>query len=170
MTIHFDLTIEDWVNFQEHFKEKKAPLYKYLMPMLGITAVLLICLNVMYLIYNPPSLVTLLSSMFFLFIICLFIMKKRSVKVLHKAATNLKEKNSNAFGDRKMVFDSEQITILTGEGKETILLWKDIEQWDENKAYFYIYNTKGFAYIVPKRAIENESAFVEVLNQGFLVE
>ena len=167
MTLRFDLTIEDWVNFQEYYKEKKAPLYKFLMPILGITAIMLICLNVLYLMHNPTSLVTLLSGIFLLLIGCLFVMKKKSVKVLRKAATNLKEKNPSAFGEREMKFDTEQITILAGTTK-TELSWKEVDQWAEGKTYFYIYNVKGFVYIVPKRAIEEVDAFVEMLNTNFL--
>ena len=170
MLIQFDLTIEDWVNFQEYYKAKKAPLYKLLMPILGITAAMLICLNVIYWIYTQQaSLVTVLSGIFLLLIIYLFIMKKKSVNVLRKAAANLKEQNPNAFGTRQMTFEDEKITIVAGN-TETVILWKDIEQWDEAKDYYYIYNTKGFVYIVPKRAIEDEATFVNTLNQGFLVE
>ena len=167
MTIHFNLTIDDWLAFQEYYKGRKAPLYRILMPLLGISAVLLVILNILYLMNNPASLMTTLSGIMLLSIFYLFFLKKRSTKHLRKAALDLKSKHSDAFGQREMSFDEKQITIEAGNSIKE-LPWEEVDRWEENKEYFFIFNAKGMVYIVPKRSIKDSVAFTEMLNQHFL--
>lgn len=166
MTIHFNLTVEDWLAFQDYYKGKKAPLYKILMPMLGIIAGILVAINVLYLMHYEASTVTVFSGILLLLIIYLFFLKKKSDKQLLQAALDMKAKNPDAFGQRDMTFDEKQITIQAANSSK-VLPWEEVEQWEENKAYFFIYNAKGVVYIVPKRSIKDNIAFTDMLNQYF---
>lgn len=166
MTIHFNLTIDDWLAFQDYYKKRKAPLYRILMPLLGISAALLVILNVLYLMENKASMVTALSGILLLFIFYLFFLKRRSHKHLYRAGLELKAKHPDAFGQRDMAFEEEQITIKA-ENSTKVLPWKEVEQWEENKEYYFIFNAKGMVYIVPKRSIKDCTAFSDMLNQYF---
>ncbi len=169
MKILFDLTIDDWIAFQEYYKGKKAPLYKILMPLLGIIAGLLVILNAIYLLKYEASLVTVISGVFLFLIFYLFFLKNKSKDQLRNMALDLQSRNKDAFGPREMTFDEKQIVIKTDNNSKT-LSWKEIVQWEEDKNYFFLYNTKGVVYIIPKRDINGCDTFREMLNQFFLLD
>ncbi len=168
-TIRFNLTIEDWMAFQEYFRGKKAPVYRILMPLLGISAMLLILLNALYLMKNEASLVTVISGIFLLLIFYLFFLKNKSKGQLRKMALDMQAKNPDAFGDREMSFDEDGISIKVNQSSKE-LFWEDIDQWEENKEYFFLYSTKGVVYIIPKKGLQNTDGFRELLNQYFLLD
>lgn len=166
MSICFDLTIEDWLAFQDYFRKKKAPVYRLLMPILGITAGLLIILNVLYLLHYEASMVTVLSGILLFFILLLFYYRSKSKKTLYNMAVELKKSHPEVFGEREMVFDEQQISIITPSNTQ-VIPWSQVEQWEESKQYFYIYNTKGIVYIVPKSCLSDYDEFVGTLNRYF---
>ncbi|MDR1121552.1 MAG: YcxB family protein [Dysgonamonadaceae bacterium] len=148
-TIRFELSINDWIAFQEYYRSKKAPIYKFLMPALFISALLLIGLNVMYLHRHEASWFTITSGILLLFISYLFFLKGRSRSQWRKAALKMQAKYPDAFGPREMTFDDDGITIQTANNSK-ILSWKAIDRQEENKDYNFIFTQNGTVYIIPK--------------------
>lgn len=162
MKISFDLKIDDWMAFQEYYRSKKAPYMKALTPLLFITAVVLIIINAIYLSYQKVSIVTVASCFILVTILYLFFMKKKSKDSLRKMGMEMQSKNPEAFGLREMSFDEKGIEIKTSSSSKS-LSWEEMERYDENKDYFFLYSKKGIAYIIPKQNINTEIIDIEQL-------
>lgn len=163
MKVTFDLSIEDWMAFQEYYKGKKAPFYKFIMPLLIICAVVIIVLNLIYLQDKEASLMTIISFFLLLTIFYLFFLKKKSKTQLKKVALEIKERNPDAFGPREMVFNENGIDIQATNSHKT-LTWEDMDQYEEDKDYYFLFSQKGVVYIIPKRDIHTAD-FQSVIDQ-----
>ena len=153
MTVSFDLDIDDWLAFQEYFKGKRAPLYKWLPTILILLAISLVVFNVIYLFYREASLVNIISLGFLLAIFYMLYLKKKATSHVRKMAAEIKLKHPEAFGIHEITFDGDGIKIKN-EHTDVSLEWDDMNTYDENKDYFFLYSKKGVAYIIPKKKID----------------
>ena len=163
MTIVYNLEIDDWVAFQEYFKEKKT-LYKYLAPLLIFSAVLITTINIAYLFYQEASLITLFSFILVLIVLYLLYLKSQMRKQLQKTAKNIQSKNPDAFGPREMDFNDRRVDIKVGDNHK-ILTWEELSGYEENNDYFFLYSQKGMVYIIPKRDLNNITELEDVFSK-----
>lgn len=164
MKLFFDLKVDDWVSFQEYFKEKKAPLYKYISPLLIFSAVLIVTINAMHLYYQEASIVTLFSFILLVILFYLLYLKKQTKKQLRKIALDIQAKTPDAFGPREMDFNERRVEISAGKSHKT-LAWGELTRYEENNDYFFLYSQKGMVYIIPKRDLEKIPEIREMLNE-----
>ncbi len=164
MKLSFDLRTDDWVLFQEYFKEKKAPLYKYLTPLLIFSAVMLATMNGLYIYYQSTSYVTLFSLCLLAIVLYLLYLKGRMKGRLKKTAIDIQSKNPEAFGPREMDFNNRCVEITAGNSHK-ILAWGELSGYNQNKDYFFLYSQKGMVYIIPKRDLEDVPGLEEILNE-----
>lgn len=155
MKINYHPTIEDWVNFQEYYRKKKSPLYGCLMPILGI---LLLC-NVVFgfymvFIYKGESNYDWLFGICIIVLAYLLFMQTRIRRKLMKAGAQLAEKHPDVFGETSMEFFEEGFEIKT-QNHTKFLKWEDLDNFYQNKDYIFFFSKKGFAYIVPKRDVDD---------------
>lgn len=155
MKITYNLTVDDWVSFQEYYRKKQSPMYGCLMPILT----LLLMANIgfgLYMMFFYDG----YNNYAWLFIICILLlsyllfMQTRIRHRLMKAGTKLKEEHPEIFGQTETEFFEEGFEIRTGKNIK-FLKWTDIEKYDEVKDYVFFFSTKGYAYIVPKRDIHD---------------
>ncbi|MDL2224112.1 YcxB family protein [Bacteroidales bacterium OttesenSCG-928-M06] len=163
MKIAYNLTVEDWVDFQEYYMKKKAPLSGCMTPILTI---LMIC-NIIIGIYM--EFIAKTGSYNFVFLICIIILgyllylKTKTRKKLFKSGEEIKEKNPGAFGEMTMDFQDEGIDIHS-KTHSKFLVWEEISSYDnKSKVFFLLYSKKGMVYIIPKRDIESETELQAVL-------
>jgi hypothetical protein len=164
MKINYNLTIEDWANFQEYYRKKKSPLYGCMMPAL---TVLLVC-NVVFgfymvFIYKGEGSYDWLFGICILVLAYLLFMQTRVRRKLLKAGAELKKKKPDVFGTTSMEFFEEGFEIKTPLHTK-FLKWEDMENSDQNKDYVFFFSKKGFAYIVPKRNVEDMEKLQIILN------
>jgi hypothetical protein len=164
MTIKFDLDINDWIAFQEYYRSKKIPVYKFLMPALFISALLLVGLNVVYLHRQEASWFTITSGVLLLFISYLFLLKGRSRSQWRKMALKIQIKYPDAFGPREMTFDDNGITIQTSNTSK-VLPWGVIDKQEENKDYNFIFTKSKTVYIIPKNKIKGDLSKISGNNE-----
>lgn len=168
MHIAYNLTVEDWVNFQEYYLKKKAPLFSYITPILTI---LLVC-NIVLGIYM--EFVRETEGYNFVFLICIFVLagllylKIKTRKKLMKSGEELRQKNPGAFDSMEMNFSEEGIAIQSQHNSKS-LGWEEIDHYESNKDYVFIYSRKGMVYIIPKRDLNGKKNELEaVLNENLL--
>lgn len=165
MKISYNLTVEDWVAFQEYYRKKRSPLYGCMMPILT----LLLACNViigfyMVFIYQGAR------EYNWLFVICIIILgyllflNSRIRRRLTKAGNALKEKNPETFGETSMEFFEEGFEVKTANHRK-FLNWEDIEEYDEKRDYIYFFSKKQLVYILPRRDVPDEPRLMLILNQ-----
>ena len=164
MKISYNLDVEDWVNFQEYYRKKKAPLYGCMIPLLTLLFVCNVITGIyMTFIYkgeNQYSWVLLICIALLLF---LLFMQMRTRKRLTKAGNKLKKESPDVFGHTEMEFFEEGFEIKTENGKK-FLKWADLENYDQTKEYVFFFSIKGYAYIVPKKNINDLPRLELILN------
>lgn len=165
MKINYTLTVEDWVNFQEYYRKKKSPLYGCMMPLL---TVLLAC-NILFgfymvFFYKGENTYSWLFLICIILLAYLLFMQTRVRRKLLKAGNKLKEENPDIFGETRLEFFEEGFEIKTPKHTK-FLKWDDIENFYQNKEYVFFFSKKGYAYIVPKRDIEDEPRLQVILTQ-----
>lgn len=156
MKIAYNLTVEDWVNFQEYYMKKKAPLSGCMTPALTI----LLVFNIIIGIYM--EFIAKTGSYNFVFLICIIVLayllyvKTKTRKKLLKSGEEIKEKNPGAFGEMTMDFQQDGIDIHSSTHSK-FLTWEEVGSYDDKaKDFFLLYSKKGMVYIIPKRDIESE--------------
>ena len=164
MKINYNLTVEDWVNFQEYYRKKKSPLYGCMMPIL---TVLLACNVVLgfYMVFIHKG----ENNYDWVFAICIIIlayllfMQTRVRRKLMKAGKKLREDHPDVFGETSMEFFEEGFEIKTPNHTK-FLKWSDMENFYQNKDYVFFFSKTGYAYIVPKRNVEDTERLQKILN------
>ncbi len=77
---------------------------------------------------------------------------------VRKAGLAIQEKNPDAFGPMTLDMNAQGMTIQSQKASKTIS-WDEMDRFEENNYYFFLYSKKGIVYIVPKRDLDNESGF-----------
>jgi hypothetical protein len=79
---------------------------------------------------------------------------------LTKAGMDLEKKNPDIFGPMTMNMDEKGIDFQS-QNNTKFLPWEEIDKYDSNKEYYFIYSKKGVAYIIPKRNIQESATEME---------
>lgn len=165
MQINYDLTKEDYIDFNMHhglrsktvkksiflqqyiipivylivpffLEDFKSPKFKYCM---GVFIVIAIMWIVFYKKY--------LNSY----------MKKRIIKMMDEGDT-LKN-----CGNKVMIISEEGIEDI-GEHDQSKLKWDGVYKIEESDKHIFIYTNSMSAYVIPIRALDNKERFLDVLN------
>jgi hypothetical protein len=159
MTFSFNLNVNDWVAFQQYHRGRKIPFYNAVYPLIIGMCIALVAINIGYHIhFQTVSNVTWVSGACFLTLLYILYIRKKSLDNVRKAGLEIEKKNPEAFGLMSLNTDSDGITILSRKASKTIF-WKEMDRFEENKYYFFLYSKKGVVYIVPKREMEDQDGF-----------
>ena len=167
MRIAYNLTVEDWVNFQEYYLKKKVPLSSCMTPALTI----LLIANIIFGIYTVFILKT--DNYNFVFLICVLLLASllyiriKTRKKLLKSGEELRQKNPSAFDSMNMDFTEKGIDIQSQHSSKS-LQWEEINKFESNKDYILIYSAKGMVYIIPKRDLQGKESELEAMLTKYL--
>ena len=167
MKIAYNLTVTDWVNFQEFFRKKKTPLIGCLEPMIYVLTALNIVVGTWHFISYGPSIYTAICLICIGVLLFLIYAQKKSKKNLYTTGQTIAEKNPDAFGNMTMNFEENGIDIVS-QNNQKYLTWGDIGNYDSNKDYFFIYSKKSYVYIIPKRDISSQVELKAILDEHLL--
>ncbi|MDH8702226.1 hypothetical protein M2138_001586 [Dysgonomonadaceae bacterium PH5-43] len=162
MKIAYNLSVADWVNFQEYYQKKKAPITGCLVPAIYI----LTFLNVIGGAWHYTTYGLSMYSVICLICVGVFIFlgytRNKAKKNLFATGEAIAEKSPGAFGNITMDFTNEGIDIVTSTNTKS-LLWSDVDKFEKNKNYFFIYSKKGYVYIIPTRDISETTELEAIL-------
>lgn len=165
MNIAYNLTAQDFVNFQEYYIKKKAPIARYMQPVIIATLLCNILIGAWLYFYQGLSTYTYVCLICVLLLGILLIGRGQTKKKMLKAALRMEKDKPGAFGKMTMDFNEKGIDIHSSVNQK-FLTWEEVDKHDSNKNYFFIYSKKGMVYIVPKRDIQiPESEFIATLDK-----
>jgi hypothetical protein len=73
------------------------------------------------------------------------------------------EQNTTLKNEISMELTEQGVTLKSGPA-ETELLWSKIHKWKFDHGIYLLYVTKNIFYIVPSRALTDETALATMLN------
>lgn len=162
MKIAYKLTPIDWVNFQEYFRKKKAPMYSLMVPILSILLVFNIAFGIYMLITQGWTTYSWIFLFCILLLSYLLYLRSKARQQLEKAAEELNKKSPDIFGPMSMNFQENGLGVQSQKNQK-YLSWEEMDKFDQTKDYFYLFSKKGVAYIIPKRDIEKESGELQAI-------
>lgn len=156
MKIDFELTSEDWLDFNKYyfFNSKEIGRTKLFVQLSVPVSVALI------LIYNAfkgsldktGAIIGLSFGLLWFF----FYPKKFYRETIKKIEKLMKEgDNSSLFGKHSIVFDENGVTCAEPESTQTFK-WSAFKKAVETKNHFFLFNTAMSAIIIPKKTILSE--------------
>lgn len=152
MHISYCLTAEDFVNFQEYYMKKKSPIAGCLQPLIST---LLVC-NILFGIYlyltQGVTTYTYVTLICILLLGLFLVFRGQGRKNLLKAAKQIEKDKPGAFGNMTMDFSQKGIDIHSST-QNKFLTWGDVDKYEENKDYIFLFSKSGMVYIIPKRDI-----------------
>jgi hypothetical protein len=160
MEVEFEVTAEDIQAFRRYHRRRafKAPMYLILM------IVLLALLGTVGLILY--QLAKEKDWVGFLLISCfglgLFHGGLSTFLVFYYfARRQLAERNRRALGPHRVLLDPEGIRHVTRD-EEGLLRWTGVREVCSNKDYLFLYLNATVAFIIPRRAYPDDTAFLTV--------
>jgi len=153
MKIAYNLTAQDFVNFQEYYMKKKSPLAGCLQPVIFATLLANVILGLGLYFYQGLTTYTYICLICIFLLGLLLIARGQQKKNLIKAAQQMEKDKPGAFGNMTMEFFEDGVKVQSTTNHK-FLEWNEIEKVDSNKNYFFIYSKKGMVYIIPKRSLE----------------
>lgn len=156
MNIQYELTEEDYINFNlYHIKNSKTGkralmLQRFLSPLFFI-----IVSYVYSMIGNMPFL-PLFITFFILSILWIVFYPKYFYRLITRNVRKMiKEgKNEGLIGQHQLKLSEERL-VDTSSNKETTITWTGITGFKEDNGYFFLYNSSVSAYILPKREMDH---------------
>jgi hypothetical protein len=167
MKFSFDLTVDDWVAFQQYQRGKKTPFYNVLYPLIISLGIALVVINIYHIYAYEISNVTGFSFIVLLGLIYVLYIRKKALTKVRKIGLDLQEKHPESFGPMSLDVDADGLTIQSQKTGKSIL-WEDLKGFEENKYYFFLYSKKGVAYIIPKREMQDISEFRSKLTNNIV--
>ncbi|MDL2223155.1 YcxB family protein [Bacteroidales bacterium OttesenSCG-928-M11] len=163
MKIAYKLTAQDFVSFQEYYMKKKAPISGCLQPSIIIMLLLNIVIGIALYFIHGITTYTYVCLFCVLLLGILLIGKGFAKKRLLKSAIQMEKEKPGAFGNMTMDFSNKGIDVHSST-QEKFLKWEEIDKFDSNKHYYFIYSKKGMVYIIPKRDVSiDENEFTTML-------
>lgn len=157
MKISFTLTEVDYLQFNLfHIKnsttgKRTLTLLRYMTPLIfiGASVILSILLNASFIVFFSVFLVA--SILWVMFYPKFFYrnIKRTTLRIINEG------KNEGLIGEHHLTLTEDGVSDLTavGEMKST---WSGIKKIEEDLEHFYLYNSSVSAYIIPKRALQDE--------------
>lgn len=170
MNINYDLTKEDYIEYNLHFistsqsMKKSIFIQRYI-----ISLIFLVSPFIAVKITNAPLTywIVVFIVVYVLWVAFYVRFLKRSVKKrIEKLVAE--GKNTNIFGNHSLTLTEEGIieTSSSGEAKTN---WSAVEKVYDTEKYLYIYISSINAYIIPVRAfksLDEKNEFLRKINDG----
>lgn len=156
MEIKFNLTEEDYLKFTMfHIKNSKTH-NRALKTQRLMTPLLLIIMSYLFSLFDTTYFkVLLIISLVVSVLWILFYPKYFYSYIIRNTKKMLKEgKNDGLIGEHQWIMSEEGLADKTSNG-ESKVNWSGIKSLQEDKDYFYLYNSAISAYVLPKRATKN---------------
>ena len=162
MNIHYELTEEDYINFNlYHIKHSKMGKRSLLLQRIVTPFLYIIVAYLFSMIGNLPFLPLFITFFIVSALWVIFYPKYFYRLIARNAKKMIKEgKNDDLLGKHQLKMTEEGLVDTTAN-KETKVTWTGITAIQEDDGYFFLYNSSVSAYILPKRELDH----VDVVRQ-----
>lgn len=154
MKFSYNLTVDDWAAFQQYYRGKKHPFYSAVYPMILSLSAILLTTNIYYVYLYGFSKLTLISAIVLIILLYVLQIRKKSLETIKNAGLELERKHPEAFGMMNIELNENGIDIKSQQTSK-YMTWDEMDKFEENKKYFFLYSKKGMVYIVPKQEIND---------------
>jgi len=159
MEIEFELFEKDYINFNIDHTNKSPSLKRSLLVQRILGPVIFLIAPFIIIRFSEIPMwywITIFSITSVIWLV--FYPKYFNWEMKRKIEKMLKEgSNESLFQKRKIIITDTEMVQKSPTG-EIITKWNEVNRVDETNEYIYIYNSSISAYIIPKRAFENENA------------
>jgi hypothetical protein len=165
MDLKYNLTEEDYINFNLYHMKNSETIMKSVRNQRIFTPVFYLLFSVVFsMLMDIPFLVSFTPFFILSILWVLFYPKYLFGRAIRHTKKLIKEgRNESILGQHQMVLNDEGIVDKTTKG-ETKVSWSGINELKENDQYFYLYNSALSGYILPKREFENVEEIRNYLN------
>ena len=167
MQFSFSLDVEDWVEFQKHFLKSSSMFNRsrrLITWVLPIVIVLLIWRDI------DPENISLGSSVPYIIMAAvavgwvIFFPNFYFNRVLRQARTMAeKGDNQQLLAQRELIVDANEGITQKYPGEVFEIGWADVVRIDATENYFYLFNTKMSAVIVPLQRLKGMDGYKELV-------
>ncbi|RDW22444.1 hypothetical protein CWR48_01685 [Oceanobacillus arenosus] len=156
MEINYNLTEEDYLNFNLFHMKNSKSVMKSLNIQRFLTPIFFILISYLFsLISDTPFLFAFIPFLLISILWFVFYPKFFYKTVIRNVKKMIREgKNSGLIGEHHMILTEVEITESTATD-EIKVKWSGIQAFKEDDEYFYLYNSSVSAYILPKRELKN---------------
>ena len=156
MNIHYELTEEDYINFNlYHIKHSKMGKRSLLLQRIVSPLMFIIVAYLYAMIGNLPFLPLFITFGIVSIIWIIYYPKYFYGLIARNAKKMIKEgKNDDLLGNHQLILTEEGLVDTTAN-KETKVTWSGITIIQEDDGYIFLYNSSVSAYILPKRELDH---------------
>ena len=169
MEINYNLTEEDYLNFNMFHVKNSKTVIRTLNMQRFLTPILFIVLSyVLSKIGNMSFLGLFIAFLIASILWIIFYPRYFYSYVIRNTKKMIKEgKNDGLLGEHCMVLSEDGIIDSTSNG-ETKVTWLGIKTLSEDRQNIYLYNSSVSAYILPKRELDDVEEVKTYLNSKVL--
>ena len=156
MEIYYNLTEEDYINFNlYHIKNSKTG-KRALVLQRFLTPLFFIIISYIYSLISDMSFLPLFITFLVTSILWVIFYPKYFYRLIARNAKKMMKegKNDGLLGNHQLKLTEEGL-VDTSSNKETKVTWSGITSFKEDDGYFLLYNSSVSAYILPKREIDH---------------
>lgn len=155
MKISFELTMEDWMAFQENYfsQSKYVKRTKILITAMGSTLFIIVALWEFFEVNRNYYMIGI--YLIFSLVWLVFLPKSFDKSYLKEAKKMLEEGDNSALLGIHHIELTNEYFLVKEPGTEYKTHWSTIKKVLENEKYIFIYITSASACIIPKFKIEN---------------
>ena len=156
MEIYYELTEEDYINFNLYHIKNSETAKRALALQRFISPLFFIIISYIYsLISDIPFLPLFITFLIMSFLWVIFYPKYFYGHIARNTKKMIKEgKNDGLIGNHQLKLTEEGL-MDTSSNKETKVTWLGITSFQEDDGYFFLYNSSVSSYILPKREIDD---------------
>ncbi|WP_186671489.1 YcxB family protein [Sporosarcina sp. BP05] len=156
MEIHYNLTEEDYINFNLYHIKNSETGKRALAVQRFLSPLFFIIISYVYAAISDMPFLPLFITFFIMSILWIIFYPKHFYKLIARNAKKMiKEgKNDGLIGHHQLKMTEEGL-VDTSLNKETKVTWSGITSFKEDEGYYYLYNSSVSAYILPKREIDH---------------
>ncbi|WP_342506970.1 YcxB family protein [Sporosarcina sp. FSL K6-2383] len=156
MNIHYELTEEDYINFNlYHIKHSKIGKRSLLLQRIASPFIFIIGAYFYSVIGNLPFLPLFITFFIISALWVIYYPKYFYGLIARNAKKMIKEgKNDDLLGNHQLQMSDDGLVDTTAN-KETKMTWSAITSVKEDDGYFFFYNSSVSAYILPKRELDH---------------
>ncbi|AXI10808.1 hypothetical protein CUC15_18475 [Oceanobacillus zhaokaii] len=166
MEINYNLTEEDYLNFNLfHMKNSKSVMNSLKMQRF-LTPIFFILISYLFSqLGDTPFLFAFIPFLIISIIWIVFYPRFFYKTVIRNVKKMIREgRNGGLIGKHRMIITEDGITETTSTD-ETKVNWSGIQAFKEDNDYFYLYNSSVSAYILPKRELKNADEVKDYLKK-----
>jgi len=150
MKIQFELTNDDWIEFQKDYLSRSKQ-YQRIRFWTGLISPIIIFFYGLYGCLEKGSHYSgLIVYALFSVILIVFLPHILDSSVLKTLNRQFKEEDFSALMGNHVIKCTDEFLLLINPGSENKTLWKKFIKYEENEKYIFIYLTGNSAVIIPK--------------------